>query len=37
MQLNAKNISQAYCESETYALIHLSIQEAAMFVHCRVL
>ena len=28
---------QAYCELETYALIHLSIQEAIMFVHRRVL
>ena len=35
--LMQKKISQAYCESETYALIHLSIQEAAMFVHCTVL
>ena len=30
-------IPQAYCESETYALVHLSIQEAIMFVHRRVL
>ena len=32
-----KSFSQAYCEPETYALVHLSIQEAAMFVHRRVL
>ena len=37
MQLNAKSFSQAYCKSETYALIHLSIQEAAVFVHHKVL
>ena len=32
-----KSFSQAYCELETYALVHLSIQEAAVFVHYRVL
>ena len=32
-----KSFSQAYCELETYALVHLSIQEAAMFVRRRVL
>ena len=32
-----KSFSQAYCEPETYALVHLSIQEAAMFVHRRIL
>ena len=31
-----KSFSQAYCEPETYALVHLSIQEAAVFVHRRV-
>ena len=30
-----KSFSQAYCEPETYALVHLSIQEAAVFVHRR--
>ena len=28
-----KSFLQAYCEPEIYALIHISIQEAAMFVH----
>ena len=32
-----KKFSQAYCELEIYALIHLSIQELAMFVYRRVL
>ena len=32
-----KSFSQAYCEPETYALVHLSLQEAAVFVHRRVL
>ena len=32
-----KSFSQAYCESKTHALVHLSIQEAFMFVHHRVL
>ena len=32
-----KSFSQAYCEPETYALVHLSIQEAAAFVRRRVL
>ena len=32
-----KSLSQAYCESETYALVHLSLQEAVVFVHHRVL
>ena len=32
-----KSFSQAYCEPETYALIQLSLKEAAAFVHCRVL
>ena len=36
MHLNTKVFSQAYCESETYALVLLSIQEAAMFVHHRI-
>ena len=37
MQLNAQVFLQAYCEPETYTLVHLSIQEIAVFVHCRVL
>ena len=32
-----KSFSQAYCEPEIYALIHLSLQEAAVFVYRRVL
>ena len=32
-----KSFSQAFCELETYALVHLSIQETAMFAHRRVL
>ena len=32
-----KSFSQAYYESETYALVHLSLEEVAMFVHRRVL
>ena len=32
-----KSFSQAYYELETYALIHLSFQEAAAFVRRRVL
>ena len=28
---------EAYYESETYALVHLSLQKANMFVHHRVL
>ena len=32
-----KGFSQAYCEPETYALVHLSIQEATVSVHRRVL
>ena len=32
-----KSFSQAYCEPETYVLVRLSIQEAALFVHRRVL
>ena len=32
-----KSFSQAYCELETYALVHLSLQEVVVFVHCRVL
>ena len=32
-----KSFSQAYYELETYALIHLSIQEAVVFVQRRVL
>ena len=32
-----KKISQVYCEPETYALVHLSIQEVAVFVHRRIL
>ena len=31
-----KSFSQAYCEPEKYALAHLSLQEAAVFVHRRV-
>ena len=37
MHLNAKVFLQAYCEPETYALVHISIQEAAVFVYHRVL
>ena len=37
MQLIAKKISQAYCEPETYALVHLSIQEVVVFLHRKVL
>ena len=32
-----KSFLQAYYEPETYALVHLSIQEAVLFVHRRVL
>ena len=32
-----KSFSQAYCEPETYALVHHSIQESAVFVHRKVL
>ena len=32
-----KRFSQAYCESKTYALVNFPIQEAAVFVHRRVL
>ena len=32
-----KSFSQAYCELETYALVYLSLQKAAMFVHHKVL
>ena len=32
-----KSFSQAYCESEVYALVHLSIQEVVVFVHRKVL
>ena len=32
-----KSFLQAYCEPETYALSHISFQEATVFVHCRVL
>ena len=32
-----KKFSQAYGEPETYALVHLSLEEAVMFVHRRVL
>ena len=32
-----KRFSQAYCELETYALVHLFIQETAVFVHHRVI
>ena len=32
-----KSFSQAYCELKTYALVYLSIQEAIVFVHRRVL
>ena len=31
-----KSSSQAYYELETYAIVHLSIQEADVFVHHRV-
>ena len=37
MQLNAKVFQKAYCEPETYALVHFSLEEAAVFVHNRVL
>ena len=39
MQLKKKKkgFSQAYYEPETYALVHLSLEEAAVFVHLRVL
>ena len=33
MQLNAKVFHKAYCQLETYALVHISLEEAAMFVH----
>ena len=33
MHLIAKSFSQAYCEPEIYALIHLSIQEAVVFAY----
>ena len=32
-----KSFSQAYCKPEIYALVYLSLQEAAVFVHRRVL
>ena len=32
-----KSFSRAYCESKTYALVHLSIQEVDVFVHHRIL
>ena len=32
-----KSFSQAYGESKTYALVQLSLQEAAVFVYRRVL
>ena len=32
-----KSILETYCKPKTYALVHLSIQEAIVFVHCRVL
>ena len=32
-----KSFSQAYCKLETYALVHLSLEEVTVFVHCRVL
>ena len=32
-----KGFSQAYCEPKTYALVHHLLQEAAAFVHRRVL
>ena len=32
-----KSFSQAYYELETYALVHLFIQETTVFVHFRVL
>ena len=40
MQVSAtwyKGFSLAYCEPKTHALVHLSFQEVAMFVHHRVL
>ena len=37
MQLNAKVFHKAYCQLETYALVHISLEEAAVFVHHRVL
>ena len=32
-----KSFSQVYCKLETYAIVHFSIQEAAVFVCRRVL
>ena len=32
-----KSSSQAYYEQETYVLVHLSLEEATVFVHRRVL
>ena len=32
-----KSFSQAYCKLETYALVHLSLEEVVVFVHYRVL
>ena len=37
MQLNAKKFHKAYYEPKTYALVHLSLEEAVVFVCCRVL
>ena len=37
MQLNAKGFHKTYCEQETYALVHHSIQKAIVFVHRSVL
>ena len=31
-----KSFSQAYCEPKTYALVHLSLEESAVFVYHRV-
>ena len=36
MQLDTKGFHKAYCEPETYALVHYSIQETTVFVHHRV-
>ena len=33
----AKVFHKVYCELETYALVYLPLQEAAVFVHRRVL
>ena len=37
MHLNVKDFHKAYCESETYALVYLFLQEATAFVHHKIL